>query len=422
MANSLFRLEAIFVCMRPFAVVALRWIIGGVFLFSGFSKGIDLWGVIYKVDDYLKAFSLDWALPYAGFVSVVLTTLEFVVGALLLIGSFRRATVVISLAIMAFMLPLTAYVALYNPVPDCGCFGEVWVISNTATFWKNVAITICLVFLMRKNATVRSMYGPAVQWLTVVFPAVFLWIVMAVGYYEQPLLDFRPYKEGTYVTGESVQNVEYWLIYEKNGERQSFSLDSLPDTTWTFVDREEVKKDVASTGRVVNRIAFFDGDFDMTDDVLSSNRDMMLLLISDLSDVNVASTFAINELYRFLSDSGVAMICLTSGSDEEIDEWRDISMAEYPVYKMDDTMLKTIARGNPALVRVDDGKILWKTALDYVVSDELLSREGMSDDNVRLLVVLSAALILVMLALLAVNRTPLLIKFTMRLKKNRKKK
>lgn len=425
MADSLDRVKVACQRIQPFAVVALRWVVGAVFIFSGFVKGIDLWGVIYKVTDYINAFGWDWALPYVDVVAVMMPLAEFTIGFLLFIGSFRRVAVWLALAIMAFMLPLTAYVAIYDPVADCGCFGDALVISNTVTFWKNVVITLALCFLLWKNATVRSLYGPAVQWLTVVFPVVYLLVIMAVGFYEQPLIDFRPYKAGTYIIGdnEGGLDAEYSFIYEKNGHRQRFSLYDLPDTTWTFVNREEsVPDSVAGDGKVVNQLVFFDGDYDVASEVLPLEGDVVLLLIPDLASVNVSSTFMINEMYDSLSESGIMMICLIGGSDSDIDEWREISMADYPVYKMDDTMVKTIARGNPALVRVSDGRILWKQAMGAVNADDVQSVEDPAGDAMRFLIGLSVFLLLVMMALLVVNRTLLLIKFTIRLKKNRKKK
>lgn len=425
MADSLDRVKVACQRIQPFAVVALRWVVGAVFIFSGFVKGIDLWGVIYKVTDYINAFGWDWALPYVDVVAVMMPLAEFTIGFLLFIGSFRRVAVWLALAIMAFMLPLTAYVAIYDPVADCGCFGDALVISNTVTFWKNVVITLALCFLLWKNVTVRSLYGPAVQWLTVVFPVVYLLVIMAVGFYEQPLIDFRPYKAGTYIIGdnEGGLDAEYSFIYEKNGHRQRFSLYDLPDTTWTFVNREEsVPDSVAGDGKVVNQLVFFDGDYDVASEVLPLEGDVVLLLIPDLASVNVSSTFMINEMYDSLSESGIMMICLIGGSDSDIDEWREISMADYPVYKMDDTMVKTIARGNPALVRVSDGRILWKQAMEAVNADDVQSVEDPAGDAMRFLIGLSVFLLLVMTALLVVNRTLLLIKFTIRLKKNRKKK
>ena len=71
MADSISKQMAFLQKLRPFAVVALRWAVGAVFIFSGLAKGIDLWGVIYKVSDYLDAFGWEWAMPYVEGVRVV---------------------------------------------------------------------------------------------------------------------------------------------------------------------------------------------------------------------------------------------------------------------------------------------------------------------------------------------------------------
>ena len=75
--------------------IIARWFVGLVFLFSSFSKGVDPLGTAFKVQEYMTAWSIgsftfEWALPLANFLSVTLICAEFVVGVLLLTGSFRR--------------------------------------------------------------------------------------------------------------------------------------------------------------------------------------------------------------------------------------------------------------------------------------------------------------------------------------------
>ena len=80
-------------------------VVGATFVVSGFVKAVDLWGVEYKIADYLTAFGWDWAKPYIGIVAVMLPLVEFLAGLWLFIGSFRRFTVWLMLAMMAFLLP-----------------------------------------------------------------------------------------------------------------------------------------------------------------------------------------------------------------------------------------------------------------------------------------------------------------------------
>ena len=98
--------------LKRTAIAILRIVVGGIFIFSGFAKGIDIWGTEYKINDYITAFGWSWAEPFAGFAAISLALYEFVCGVLLLIGSFRRTIVGLLLAGMAFMLPLSAYIMI----------------------------------------------------------------------------------------------------------------------------------------------------------------------------------------------------------------------------------------------------------------------------------------------------------------------
>ena len=144
----------------------LRLAVGGIFIFSGFVKGIDPWGTLYKMQDYVNVMPLpalsDGVLLTGVF---LLFALEFLTGVFLVTGSFRRGAPILVMLFMAGMLPLTFWIALKSPVADCGCFGDAWIISNWATFWKNVAITAAAVWLIIYNRRVHWLVTPALQWL-----------------------------------------------------------------------------------------------------------------------------------------------------------------------------------------------------------------------------------------------------------------
>ena len=42
-----------------------RLLVGGVFMFSGFIKGVDPLGSTYKFKEYFEALNMEWLAPYA---------------------------------------------------------------------------------------------------------------------------------------------------------------------------------------------------------------------------------------------------------------------------------------------------------------------------------------------------------------------
>ena len=188
----------------------IREVTAFVFIFSGFVKAIDPWGTLYKTEDYLAAMGLSiW--PNLVTVGVfILCGFEFFIGVCLATGCFRKGSSILSFILMCFMLPLTLWIAVFDPVPDCGCFGDAYVISNWATFWKNVVLFAFTLWLARYNRYCACLITPALQWIAFIATALFIFGIELAGYIYQPLIDFRPYHVGSPLTEQSdLQEPEY---------------------------------------------------------------------------------------------------------------------------------------------------------------------------------------------------------------------
>lgn len=366
----------------------LRIVVGGVFAYSGFVKGIDPWGTLYKVQDYLAAMDFSWVDPSVALTGVfLLFTLEFLTGVFLLTGSFRRFAPVMTLLFMLVMLPLTLWIAVKEPVADCGCFGDAWIISNWATFWKNVAITLGGIWLLIYNRRTHWLITPALQWVGFLASGVYVVAVGLTGYIVQPLIDFREYKTGgPLVTADASSLTPHFeFIYEKNGERKTFAeTDELPDESegWQFVDRREIPAAKPSSAAPQRALRAYDPatDEDLTGDISGSKGvRQLVLLMPSLEDVGVASTWKINSLKEWADAHDVDFFAITSGTKEEVDAWADLSLADYSIYTADDTAIKEVARGNPAIVYVADNEIRWKSTLRALRGDDFMAADTTSD-------------------------------------------
>lgn len=355
-------------------ITLLTWILrtgcGALFIFSGFVKGIDPWGTLFKIEEYLGAFG--WDLPFSLLRLGVfgLCAVEFVVGCFLALGCFRKSCPVFAALIMVGMLPLTLWVAMENPVADCGCFGDAWHLSNWATFWKNVVLTVGIGFLIRYNLMAPCLITPAFQWLAVVGAGVFIVTIEMIGFFYQPLIDFRDFPVGS--------------------------------TLFSSDDNEDDRLDV------------FDIDTleDMNEEAVQPEGKELIVMIPNVAKVSPATTWKLNSLFEWSQENHVKMIGIVSGSREEIEQWEDLSMTDYPLYLADDTQIEEVVRGNPGIVYLDNGKIVWKTTLTAIDVDDFLGPEVSGDastfagDNARFLRNSVIAFIIYMALLVFISFTP----------------
>ena len=415
--------------------VLMRLTVGGVFVFSGFTKGVDPWGGSYKVTDYLSAMGMEQWTGTALFIAVALAAFEFMLGIALVVGAYRRSAPWMALLMLLVMTPLTLWIAITGAVPDCGCFGDALHLSGWATFGKNVLLLLGVVYLLAFNKSVRGIYGPAVQWMVMAASFALVMAVAYYGYFKQPLIDYRPYPVGTrLVTADMTDSSEdengeddFIFVYSRDGVEHEFTIDSLPDEEdgWEYVTRYHARR---PHGRVIVQngtgpgIAILDEDGnDITADVLADSRRTLLLLFPDLPQVGVVNSYALNELNDAAVVADVDVVGLTPATAQEIGHWRDISMASYPIYNMDDSELKMVARGNPAVVYLENGTILWKRTLASLQDADPsldLAEMGKDYDADAIMTRLMVAFMAAMLFILVINRSHLVFK---RLFLNKKK-
>lgn len=363
---------------QKITVWVLRVLVGGLFVFSGVVKGIDLWGFMFKLEEYLAVWDMSQPRSVVLMAAMAVSAYETVFGFLLMTGCYKRVAPWALILSMAVMLPLTAYIAVAEPVSDCGCFGDFWVISNTATFVKNILITAALVFLIIYSPRMKSgLYKPAIQWLPGATVTLYIIMVGLYGYNIQPMLDFRPYPPGTLLAvSDDEDDADAPLpvfIYEKDGERREFPSDDLPDSTWTFVERIEPASATRHHG-----FAVFDDDEDVTDTAISGEGTQLLLVIPELRRVDISYTYYINDLYEKADSAGIGMAALIGAPAKGIEMWKDISMAAYPCYSVEDTTLKELSRGLMSLVLLQDGRVKGKATVSSIVNGQYDAPDSMT--------------------------------------------
>ena len=313
-----------------------RFLLAAMFIFSGFVKAVDPLGFFYKLGDYTQAFGMaDWMPSFLLMIfAIALSAVEFVVGAYLLFGIRREIATYTALLLMVCMTPLTLYLAIANPVHDCGCFGDAWVLTNWQTFGKNLILLCMTILVFWRRRLIIPFYSRKSAWLVSMFTIIY---VLSLSFYclkNLPILDFRPYKGGTNIL-----------------QAMEISEDGVMPTINDFWITE------LETGE------------DITYNILEDEGYTFLLVAHRIEQADDKHIDLINELYDYAVDNDYGFYALTSSSEQEIEEWRDWTGADYPFGIVDDTELKTVIRSNPGLLLIKNGTIMGKWSNDNIPTE-----------------------------------------------------
>lgn len=341
-----------------------------VFLFSGFIKAIDPFGGMVKFEDYFTAFGWSFFHPLALPLSIALAVFEFSLGFFLLFKLYMRWTATAALAMMGLFTLLTFYIALFNPVSDCGCFGDAIKLSNWATFFKNVVVIAFAggAWYFRKHYTTSS--KPLKQVVLATLAVVYVLSLALYSHRNLPVLDFRPYAIGTNIPDkmrvpDGAAQPEYETIFtlEKEGVRATFGVDDYPyeDTTWVFVDSETR---TISEGYVppLQTFALMDpgtGD-NLTAEVLSRPGAQFFLISPRLSGIKEDQVLQLAEMAERARQNQQAFYFVTASGSEEMRAFDEKHSTLFSYLHADETTLKTIIRSNPGLLLIYDGTIAGK--------------------------------------------------------------
>jgi len=313
--------------LRKVIVNIARLVLAVTFVLSGFVKAVDPLGTQYKIADYLQALHLSAYAP--DFVtlgmSVLLSAIEFGLGICLLFAIRRRLASLLTLLALIVMTPLTLWLAVANPISDCGCFGDAIVLTNWQTFWKNVVLLVAAVIVRCWPLDMVRFISRSKQWIVINYSAIFILVVSGRSLYDLPYFDFRPYHIGTDL---------------KAGWQKMLQGEESPYADF-FMERAT------------------DGE-DITDSLLTGKGYLFLLVAPHLEQADDSQLDLINQVYEYAQDHDYPFYCMTASGEEDIVRWQDQTGAEYPFCHTDDIVLKTMIRSNPGLLLLKDGVIIRK--------------------------------------------------------------
>lgn len=353
---------------KGICLLVARLLFGATFLFSGFVKAVDPLGTAYKVTDYFEAFGVPTFDVLSIALAFLLITIEFCIGFAQFFNVKLKESSYVAALFMLVMTPLTLYLALENPVSDCGCFGDAIVLTNWETFYKNVVLCLLLLVVFITQRVNRPWLSEWGSWLFLAIAMLFSLGICTYGYTHLPFIDFRPYKVGNNIT-EGMQipddapldEYKTTFVYAKDGVEKEFSLENYPaeDSTWTFVRQNSV---LIKQGYVppIHDFSIVTDQGDITDIVLETPGYTLLVVSHKLEKANLNAVPQVVQIISWAKNKGIPCYWLTSSYQEQVDDFKQKYNISIPFGATDDITLKTIVRANPGLVLLNQGTVVAK--------------------------------------------------------------
>jgi len=311
-----------------FALVNLcRLILAATLLFSGFVKAADPMGMLYKINAYFS----HWGMPFEEnslllkAMVIALATIEFILGINLLFGMRKRVSAALSALFMSLMTAVTVYVYIYNPVPDCGCFGDALILSNGETLAKNIALLVAAIVVTAFPRCIIRLISERNQWIT----SIYSWI---------------------YIIGLGLVSLEYLPIFDFTAFQPATNL------------RAAWYGKTPAAADLQNLVLFNDKGEDVTEEIVQDTGYTFLLTMPNVNIAEDGCNDMVNDIYDDCCDAGYAFFAVAGEQTDSaaINNWIDRSGAAYPFLTTDPILLKAMVRSNPGLLLLKDGQIINK--------------------------------------------------------------
>ncbi|CAN5130673.1 DoxX family protein [soil metagenome] len=347
-------------------VMVCRIIVGVLFIFSGLVKANDPQGLAYKMQEFYDVWKLQpslrgmmiWLDQYALMFSVIMITLEIVVGVALLIGWKKRLVVWLLILLMIFFTFLTGYAVLSGKIRTCGCFGDCIPLTAMQSFIKDIVLCILGAVIFVGVRYINPALKRAANFLIIILSVTAVLFIQWYVLQHNPLVDCLPFKKSHNIielrkmpADAVADKVDFMFIYEKNGEKKQFGMSDLPDSSWKFVERKDI---ILEKGRNneppikdfnINTIA----GTDTTDAILSQPGYYYLFFVMNVNARDAKWLDDFRSVLQYAKQNN-RPVYLVASQPSIVNSFFNVdNHFNLPVYSLDVTALKTASRTDPSL-------------------------------------------------------------------------
>ena len=323
--------------------------VGFVFFISGLLKLVDPVGAGLVMKEYFKFLHLGFLEGLSLPSGVAFALAETIVGAGLITGVWRKIIAAAAVGLQSMFTILTLLLVIFKPEMDCGCFGEAIHLTHGETFIKNlILLSLLLIYFIPIKYLGQTRKKKYVSFALVSLSSI-AFAIYSLMYI--PMADFTDFRPGAVVNNESNMDeaaFEATFVYSKDGKEERFSLENLPDSTWTFVRADT--SPVTEDGQGSARISIYDNAGNYADSLITKGKVMIVSLYKgSLSEKDIRT---IREFLDNAKTAGFSPILLTSG----------VETHGLESYNCDYKTLITLNRSNGGATYLEDGYIIRKWA------------------------------------------------------------
>jgi len=354
-----------------------RFLVGALFIFSGFIKLNDPLGFSYKLEEFFSAdvLNIPFLAPYALLIAVFVVIYEVVLGVFLLIGYKPKFTLWSLLIMIVFFTFLTFYAWYFDKVKDCGCFGDFLKLKPVESFIKDLILLVLILILFFGIKYIKPLFGKLPTTILALLSFILsLWFAYHVLMH-LPLIDFRAYKIGNNIkegmsTPENAAKPiqEFRWKFMVNGKEETIITDgSYPDVKGDYisVDTKMIKEGYQPP---ILDFSIESDEEDLTDHFLGEEKLIMVVSYS-LEHIDRGSLKELKKLTDEAIKKGYTVIGLTASGADAKKNIKDTYHLDFDFYLCDEKALKTVVRSNPGILKLNKGTVIQK--LHYNDMDDL---------------------------------------------------
>jgi uncharacterized membrane protein YphA (DoxX/SURF4 family) len=344
--------------------IALRWLVGLLFIVSGLVKVNDPAGLSYKMQEFFEVWGWHGLHNYTLWFAIAMNIFEVVAGVAVITGWQQKIFNWLLLLLIIVFTFLTGYALFSGKIKTCGCFGDCLPLTPLMSFGKDIVLLalILLFFKIPYSSPYQARNSIMFIALALVFSA---WAQVFVLKH-LPFVDCLPYKKGNNIleqmqvpAGALPDSISIVYRYQKNGKTIHFDADHFPadfDSSYVFIDRKDV---VVRKGNAIAPISDFSlitlNNSDTTDALLQHQGTYYLLL---MKDAEVTDPQALSTLIQTLTGTDQPWWIVTADVEAAL-----AFAGHGHILKADATVIKTAARVNPTLFKMKGAVIEGKRAL-----------------------------------------------------------